>query len=149
MEHNMNYEEKQILFKLMRNLKGNGEVVFRPFSPTAKCLERITASVEFYSFTFCGNFGTGLSISISSPKSMLKFELATTKLQIGSNCLPHTYAYFIHLLPPINVTSKTHNNHSIQFIRHYMSHRSFVPHFSSILHSHLFISSDLNPNWSS
>ncbi|KAI3804569.1 hypothetical protein L1987_26215 [Smallanthus sonchifolius] len=53
-------EEKQRLFKLMRNLNFNGESGSEPFSPTAKGLGGIGASDGFYSPDFRGDFGAGL-----------------------------------------------------------------------------------------
>ncbi|KAL8195675.1 hypothetical protein R6Q57_025428 [Mikania cordata] len=53
-------EEKQRLFKLMRNLNFNSESGSAPFSPTAKGLGRIGASDGYYSPEFRGDFGAGL-----------------------------------------------------------------------------------------
>ncbi|KAJ0802360.1 putative plus-end-directed kinesin ATPase [Helianthus annuus] len=53
-------EEKQRLFKLMRNLNFGGESGSEPFSPTAKGSGGIGASDGFYSPDFRGDFGAGL-----------------------------------------------------------------------------------------
>ncbi|KAI7752525.1 hypothetical protein M8C21_015876 [Ambrosia artemisiifolia] len=53
-------EEKQRLFKLMRNLNFGGESGSEPFSPTAKGSGGIGASDGFYSPEFRGDFGAGL-----------------------------------------------------------------------------------------
>lgn len=53
-------EEKQRLFKLMRNLNFNGESGSEPFSPTAQGSGGIGASDGFYSPDFRGDFGAGL-----------------------------------------------------------------------------------------
>lgn len=53
-------EEKQRLFKLMRNLNFNGESGSEPFSPTAQGSGGIGASDGFYSPEFRGDFGAGL-----------------------------------------------------------------------------------------
>ncbi|KAJ0035918.1 hypothetical protein Pint_24515 [Pistacia integerrima] len=52
-------EEKQRLFKLMRNLNFNGESASEPFTPTAQT-SGVTASDGFYSPEFRGDFGAGL-----------------------------------------------------------------------------------------
>lgn len=53
-------EEKQRLFKLMRNLNFNGESGSEPFSPTTQGSGGIGASDAFYSPDFRGDFGAGL-----------------------------------------------------------------------------------------
>ncbi|KAL4565093.1 hypothetical protein LXL04_029177 [Taraxacum kok-saghyz] len=53
-------EEKQRLFKLMRNLNFNGESGSEPFSPTTQGSVGIGASEGFYSPDFRGDFGAGL-----------------------------------------------------------------------------------------
>lgn len=53
-------EEKQRLFKLMRNLNFNGESGSEPFSPTAQGSGGIGASDGYYSPDFRGDFGAGL-----------------------------------------------------------------------------------------
>lgn len=53
-------EEKQRLFKLMRNLNFNGESVSDPYTPTAESSGGIGASDGFYSPEFRGDFGAGL-----------------------------------------------------------------------------------------
>ncbi|KAI3738434.1 hypothetical protein L2E82_28466 [Cichorium intybus] len=53
-------EEKQRLFKLMRNLNFNGESGSEPFSPTTQSSVGIGASDGFYSTDFRGDFGAGL-----------------------------------------------------------------------------------------
>lgn len=49
-------EEKQRLYKLMRNLNFNGESVSEPYTPTAQAV----ATDGFYSSEFRGDFGAGL-----------------------------------------------------------------------------------------
>lgn len=53
-------EEKQRLFKLMRNLNFNGESGSEPFTPTAQSSGGVPASDGFYSPEFRGDFGAGL-----------------------------------------------------------------------------------------
>ncbi|KAI4317586.1 hypothetical protein L6164_025447 [Bauhinia variegata] len=53
-------EEKQRLFKLMRNLNFNGESASEPYTPTAQTLGGVAASEGFYSPEFRGDFGAGL-----------------------------------------------------------------------------------------
>ncbi|XP_061349082.1 kinesin-like protein KIN-13A [Gastrolobium bilobum] len=53
-------EEKQRLFKLMRNLNFNGESGSEPYTPTAQTLGGVTVSDGFYSPEFRGDFGAGL-----------------------------------------------------------------------------------------
>ncbi|KAD6453720.1 hypothetical protein E3N88_08426 [Mikania micrantha] len=53
-------EEKQRLFKLMRNLNFNGETGSEPFSPSTQSSGGIGASDGFYSSEFRGDFGAGL-----------------------------------------------------------------------------------------
>ncbi|XP_009630321.1 kinesin-like protein KIN-13A isoform X1 [Nicotiana tabacum] len=53
-------EEKQRLFKLMRNLNFNGESASEPYTPTAESSGGIGASDGFYSPEFRGDFGAGL-----------------------------------------------------------------------------------------
>lgn len=53
-------EEKQRLFKLMRNLNFNGESGSEPYSPTVPSSGGIAASDGFYSPEFRGDFGAGL-----------------------------------------------------------------------------------------
>ncbi|GLT79393.1 hypothetical protein SLA2020_508840 [Shorea laevis] len=53
-------EEKQRLFKLMRNLNFNGESGSEPFTPTAQSSGGAAASDGFYSPEFRGDFGAGL-----------------------------------------------------------------------------------------
>ena len=52
-------EEKQRLFKLMRNLNFNGESGSEPYTPTAQT-SGVVASEGFYSPEFRGDFGAGL-----------------------------------------------------------------------------------------
>ncbi|CAN4105974.1 unnamed protein product [Withania somnifera] len=53
-------EEKQRLFKLMRNLNFNGESASEPYTPTAESSGGIGQSDGFYSPEFKGDFGAGL-----------------------------------------------------------------------------------------
>ncbi|CDO98862.1 unnamed protein product [Coffea canephora] len=53
-------EEKQRLFKLMRNLNFNGEPGSEPYTPTSQSLSGFAASDGFYSPEFRGDFGAGL-----------------------------------------------------------------------------------------
>ncbi|WMV31468.1 hypothetical protein MTR67_024853 [Solanum verrucosum] len=53
-------EEKQRLFKLMRNLNFNGESASDPYTPTAESSGGIGPSDGFYSPEFRGDFGAGL-----------------------------------------------------------------------------------------
>ncbi|XP_057956921.1 kinesin-like protein KIN-13A isoform X1 [Malania oleifera] len=53
-------EEKQRLFKLMRNLNFNGESGSEPYTPTAQTSGGMGASDGFYSSEFRGDFGAGL-----------------------------------------------------------------------------------------
>ncbi|KAF4393682.1 kinesin-like protein KIN-13A [Cannabis sativa] len=53
-------EEKQRLFKLMRNLNFNGESASEPYTPTAHTSGGVSASDGFYSPDFRGDFGAGL-----------------------------------------------------------------------------------------
>ncbi|KAJ6769429.1 KINESIN-LIKE PROTEIN [Salix koriyanagi] len=53
-------EEKQRLFKLMRNLNFNGESVSEPYTPTAQTSAGVSYSDGFYSPEFRGDFGAGL-----------------------------------------------------------------------------------------
>ncbi|KAG5240890.1 hypothetical protein OIU76_014409 [Salix suchowensis] len=53
-------EEKQRLFKLMRNLNFNGESVSEPYTPTAQTSAGVCYSDGFYSPEFRGDFGAGL-----------------------------------------------------------------------------------------
>ncbi|CAJ1941001.1 unnamed protein product [Sphenostylis stenocarpa] len=53
-------EEKQRLFKLMRNLNFNGESGSEPYTPTSQNLGGVAASDGFYSPDFRGDFGAGL-----------------------------------------------------------------------------------------
>ncbi|KAJ4834073.1 Kinesin-like protein KIN-13A [Turnera subulata] len=53
-------EEKQRLFKLMRNLNFNGESGSEPFTPTAQSSAGVSASDGLYSPEFRGDFGAGL-----------------------------------------------------------------------------------------
>ncbi|KAI9386356.1 hypothetical protein POPTR_010G013500v4 [Populus trichocarpa] len=53
-------EEKQRLFKLMRNLNFNGEAVSEPYIPSAQTSTGVSASDGFYSPDFRGDFGAGL-----------------------------------------------------------------------------------------
>ncbi|PHT49053.1 Kinesin-like protein KIF2C [Capsicum baccatum] len=53
-------EEKQRLFKLMRNLNFNGESASEPYTPTAESSGGIGQSDGFYSPEFRGDFGAGL-----------------------------------------------------------------------------------------
>ncbi|KAM7259302.1 hypothetical protein ACFE04_015043 [Oxalis oulophora] len=53
-------EEKQRLFKLMRNLNFNGESGSEPYTPTAQTSGGLSASDGFYSPEFRGDFGAGL-----------------------------------------------------------------------------------------
>ncbi|KAK1417782.1 hypothetical protein QVD17_26916 [Tagetes erecta] len=53
-------EEKQRLFKLMRNLNFNGESGSEPFSPSTQSSGGVGASDGFYSSEFRGDFGAGL-----------------------------------------------------------------------------------------
>ncbi|MCD7464222.1 Kinesin-like protein KIN-13A [Datura stramonium] len=53
-------EEKQRLFKLMRNLNLNGESASDPYTPTAQSPGGLGSSDGFYSPEFRGDFGAGL-----------------------------------------------------------------------------------------
>ncbi|KAG6726450.1 hypothetical protein I3842_02G081500 [Carya illinoinensis] len=53
-------EEKQRLFKLMRNLKFNGESASEPYMHTAQTSGAVATSDGFYSPEFKGDFGAGL-----------------------------------------------------------------------------------------
>ncbi|PSR92584.1 Kinesin-like protein [Actinidia chinensis var. chinensis] len=53
-------EEKQRLFKLMRNLNFNGESGSEPYTPTAQSYGGVGAPESFYSPEFRGDFGAGL-----------------------------------------------------------------------------------------
>lgn len=53
-------EEKQRLFKLMRNLNFNGESGSEPYTPTVQTSSGVAASDGFYSPDFRGDFGAGL-----------------------------------------------------------------------------------------
>ena len=53
-------EEKQRLFKLMRNLNFNRDSGSDPYTPTAQSSGGIGASEGFYSPEFRGDFGAGL-----------------------------------------------------------------------------------------
>ncbi|GFY85097.1 P-loop containing nucleoside triphosphate hydrolases superfamily protein [Actinidia rufa] len=53
-------EEKQRLFKLMRNLNFNGESGSEPYTPTAQSSGGMGALESFYSPEFRGDFGAGL-----------------------------------------------------------------------------------------
>ncbi|KAG8483256.1 hypothetical protein CXB51_022264 [Gossypium anomalum] len=53
-------EEKQRLFKLMRNLNFSGETGSEPYTPTAQSLGGPGTSDGFYSPEFRGDFGAGL-----------------------------------------------------------------------------------------
>ncbi|KAJ8566094.1 hypothetical protein K7X08_030571 [Anisodus acutangulus] len=53
-------EEKQRLFKLMRNLNFNGESASEPYTPTAESSGGMGPSDGFYSPEFRGDFGAGL-----------------------------------------------------------------------------------------
>ncbi|XP_038723240.1 kinesin-like protein KIN-13A isoform X1 [Tripterygium wilfordii] len=53
-------EEKQRLFKLMRNLNFNGESGSEPYTPTAQTSSGMAASDGYYSPDFRGDFGAGL-----------------------------------------------------------------------------------------
>ncbi|XP_041000877.1 kinesin-like protein KIN-13A [Juglans microcarpa x Juglans regia] len=53
-------EEKQRLFKLMRNLKFNGESASEPYMHTAQTSGGVATSDGFYSPEFRGDFGAGL-----------------------------------------------------------------------------------------
>ncbi|KAK4353728.1 hypothetical protein RND71_025922 [Anisodus tanguticus] len=53
-------EEKQRLFKLMRNLNFNGESASEPYTPTAESSGGMGLSDSFYSPEFRGDFGAGL-----------------------------------------------------------------------------------------
>ncbi|KAL4642947.1 hypothetical protein ACB092_02G056500 [Castanea dentata] len=53
-------EEKQRLFKLMRNLNFNGESGSDPYTPTAQSSGGVAVSEGFYSPEFRGDFGAGL-----------------------------------------------------------------------------------------
>ncbi|OAY56012.1 kinesin-like protein KIN-13A [Manihot esculenta] len=53
-------EEKQRLFKLMRNLNFNGESGSDPYTPTAQTSAGMAVSDSFYSQEFRGDFGAGL-----------------------------------------------------------------------------------------
>ena len=53
-------EEKQRLFKLMRNLNFNGESGSEPYTPTAQSSGGPATSDGFYSPEFRGDFGAGL-----------------------------------------------------------------------------------------
>lgn len=53
-------EEKQRIFKLMRNLNFNGESGSEPYTPTVQSSSGVAASDGFYSPDFRGDFGAGL-----------------------------------------------------------------------------------------
>lgn len=53
-------EEKQRLFKLMRNLNFSGEPGSEPYTPAAQSLVGPGTSDGFYSPEFRGDFGAGL-----------------------------------------------------------------------------------------
>ncbi|XVF66216.1 hypothetical protein PTKIN_Ptkin10aG0017600 [Pterospermum kingtungense] len=53
-------EEKQRLFKLMRNLNFNGESGMEPYTPTAQSSGGPASSDAYYSPEFRGDFGAGL-----------------------------------------------------------------------------------------
>ncbi|KAL5541865.1 hypothetical protein UlMin_009575 [Ulmus minor] len=53
-------EEKQRLFKLMRNLNFNGESGSEPYTPTVQSSSGVAASDGLYSPDFRGDFGAGL-----------------------------------------------------------------------------------------
>lgn len=53
-------EEKQRLFKLMRNLKFSGESASEPYTPAAQTSGGVATSDGFYSPEFRGDFGAGL-----------------------------------------------------------------------------------------
>ncbi|KAK1387584.1 hypothetical protein POM88_015762 [Heracleum sosnowskyi] len=53
-------EEKQRLFKLMRNLNLNGEYGSEPYTPTAQSSGGVSAMDGFHSPEFRGDFGAGL-----------------------------------------------------------------------------------------
>ena len=53
-------EEKQRLFKLMRNLNFNGESGSEPYTPNAQSSSGVVMSDGFYSPDFRGDFGAGL-----------------------------------------------------------------------------------------
>ncbi|PSS18221.1 Kinesin-like protein [Actinidia chinensis var. chinensis] len=53
-------EEKQRLYKLMRNLNFNGESGSEPYTPTAQSSGGMGAPESFYSPEFRGDFGAGL-----------------------------------------------------------------------------------------
>ncbi|CAH8276494.1 unnamed protein product [Arabidopsis lyrata] len=53
-------EEKQRLFKLMRNLNFNGESTSEPYTPTGQTSAALPSSDGFYSPEFRGDFGAGL-----------------------------------------------------------------------------------------
>ncbi|CAE6193673.1 unnamed protein product [Arabidopsis arenosa] len=53
-------EEKQRLFKLMRNLNFNGESTSEPYTPTGQTSAALPSSDGFYSAEFRGDFGAGL-----------------------------------------------------------------------------------------
>ncbi|XP_024022657.1 kinesin-like protein KIN-13A [Morus notabilis] len=53
-------EEKQRIFKLMRNLNFNGESGSEPYAPTVQSSSGVAASDGFYSPDFRGDFGAGL-----------------------------------------------------------------------------------------
>ncbi|XP_054822006.1 kinesin-like protein KIN-13A [Prosopis cineraria] len=53
-------EEKQRLFKLMRNLNFNGESGSEPYTPSAQTFGGVAASDGFFSPEFRGDFGAGL-----------------------------------------------------------------------------------------
>lgn len=53
-------EEKQRLFKLMRNLNLNGESASDPYTPTAQSPGGFGSPDDLYSPEFRGDFGAGL-----------------------------------------------------------------------------------------
>lgn len=53
-------EEKQRLFKLMRNLNFSGESASEPYTPTAQASGGVPTSDGFFSQEFRGDFGAGL-----------------------------------------------------------------------------------------
>ncbi|CAN4094933.1 unnamed protein product [Withania somnifera] len=72
-------EEKQRLFKLMRNLNLNGESASDPYIPTAQSPGGLGSSDDFYSPEFRGDFGAGLLDLHSMDDTELLTELVVSE----------------------------------------------------------------------
>ncbi|XP_071730524.1 kinesin-like protein KIN-13A [Rutidosis leptorrhynchoides] len=83
-------EEKQRLFKLMRNLNFNGESGSEPFSPTTQGSGGIGVSDGFYSPDFRGDFGAGLLDLHSMDDTELLTENVTSEPFEQSPFIPAT-----------------------------------------------------------